>query len=315
MGEITTPGVARTGRPRDGVADAETPHQLQLVLRRFVRHRLAVASLIVLVLVIAFAFFGPLLWPYDHLIHRQIPSSQPPSLDHPFGTTTAGHDVMGQVMRGTQQSLKVAFTVALVSTTIGALWGAVAGLFGGWLEALMMRIVDVVLVIPMLLFVSALAASSHGGTGWWGIALVMSLFFWTTASRLVHGVVRSLREQMLVEAASAIGASNRRIVLRHLLPNASGPIIVFATLTVADAILVEAALSFLGFGIQPPDASLGLLIESARTAPFVRPWLFYPPGILIIVIALTVNLVGDGLRGALDPRQALLSRRRLWLRS
>lgn len=302
-------------RPADMPArppmDAPTTRQrsqLQLALRRFLRHRLAVASLIVFLLVVGFAFVGPFLWPYDHLIARGVPPSAPPSLDHPFGTTTAGQDVMGQVMRGTQQSLKVALTVALISTTIGTLWGAVAGLYGGWVDNLMMRIVDVILVVPLLVLVTAMAGNVRGGTTWWAVALVLAAFIWTSTSRVVRGVVLSLREQEFIEACRAMGASNPRVILRHLIPNAAGPIIVAGTLAVAFAILAEAALSFLGFGIQAPDTSLGLLVENARTAPFTRPWLFYPPGIFIILIALTINFIGDGLRDALDPRQTMTRR-------
>lgn len=282
--------------------------QLQLVARRFLRHRLAVGSVVLFLLIVAFAFIGPLLWPYDHLIEPGIPSSEPPSLAHPFGTTSAGHDVFGQVMRGTQQSLKVALTVALLSTAIGAVWGAVAGLYRGWADAVMMRVVDVILVVPLLVLVTAMAGSLRSGTTWWAVALVIAVFGWTGTSRIVRGVVLSLREQEFVEACRALGATDLRIIFRHLIPNATGPIIVAGTLAVAFAILIEAGLSFLGFGIRPPDTSLGLLIETARSAPFTRPWLFYPPGVFIVLICLTVNFIGDGLRDALDPRQTMVRR-------
>ncbi len=299
-----------SGRVEQGIADPNViatveRRQWQIVLLRFFRHRLAVASLLLFVLIVAFAFLGPLLWSYDHRIHPDIPSSQPPSLTHPFGTTSAGHDVMAQVMRGTQQSLKVALTVALMATAVGSIWGAVAGLYRGRIDAIMMRGVDVILILPLLVLVAALAGNVRGGTTWWAVALLISLVGWASIARVVRGVVLSLREQEFIEAAYAAGASDLRIILRHLLPNAAGPIIVAGTLAVAFAILIEAGLSFLGFGIQPPDTSLGLLIENARTAPFVRPWLFYPPGVFIILVCLTINFVGDGLRDALDPRQSL----------
>lgn len=298
-------------QPADTDAEAvrtEERSQVRLVVRRFLRHRLAVASLVVLLLVFAFAFLLPLLWPYDHTIVPGAPSSAPPSAEHPFGTTRAGHDVLGRVMRGTQQSLKVALTVSVLSTVIGSLWGAVAGLYGGRVDSIMMRIVDIVLTVPILVLVTAVAGNFRGGTTWWPVALVMAAFFWTNSARIVRGVVLSLREQEFIEAARAIGASNTRIVLRHLIPNVSGPIIVAGTLTVAIAILVEAALSFLGFGIQPPDTSLGLQITDGVNAAFTRPWLFYPPGMFIILIALTINFIGDGLRDALDPRQTMVRR-------
>jgi peptide/nickel transport system permease protein len=282
--------------------------QLQLVLIRFLRHRLAVGSLIALLLVIAFAFLGPLVWTYDYTIDRSIPSSAPPSLDHPFGTTSAGHDMMGLVMRGTQQSLKVGLTVALMTAIIAALWGAVAGYLRGWVDALMMRIVDAILVIPLLVLVAAVAGNIRGGTSWFPVALILGIFTWPIYSRVVRGVVLSLREQEFIEAARAMGGSDARIVLRHLLPNVTGPVIVAATIAVATAILVEAALSFLGFGIQPPDTSLGLQVAQNLTAMSTRPWLFYPPGIAILIIALTINFIGDGLRDALDPRQTMVRR-------
>lgn len=302
MSERTTRADHRPGAGADAIRTEERS-QLQLVARRFLRHRLAVGSLVVLLVVFAFAFLLPLLWPYDHTIIPGAPSSSAPSTEHPFGTTRAGHDVLGRVMRGTQQSLKVALTVAVLSTVIGSLWGAIAGLYGGRIDNIMMRIVDIILTVPILVLVTAVAGNFRGGTNWWAVALVMSGFFWTNTARIVRGVVLSLREQEFIEAARAMGATNTRIVLRHLIPNTSGPIIVAGTLTVAIAILVEAALSFLGFGIQPPDTSLGLQIADGVNAAFTRPWLFYPPGLVIILIALTINFIGDGLRDAFDPRQ------------
>ena len=145
-------------------------------------------------------------------------------------------------------------------------------------------------------------------TTWWAVALIIALFSWTTIARVVRGVVLSLREQEFVEAARAAGASDARIVLHHLLPNAAGPTIVAATLLIATSILLEASMSFLGFGIQAPDISLGLMIDNARTAAFTRPWLFYPPGLFIVMICLTINFIGDGLRDALDPRQTITRR-------
>jgi peptide/nickel transport system permease protein len=300
--------VDRRPDPTDGLRRVNRSSQLRLIARRFGRHRLAVASAFGFLAIVLFAFAGPYVWPYGHAIDFSIPSNSRPSLAHPFGTTQAGHDVFGQVMRGTQQSLKVALTVSLLTTTIGSIWGAVAGLYGGRVDTVLMRIVDVILVVPLLVLVTALAGNVRGGTTWLAVALVIAMFGWTVTARVVRGVVLSLRELEYIEAAHAMGASDVRIIFRHLLPNAAGPIIVAGTLAVAAAMLIEAALSFLGFGIRPPDTSLGLLIETARTAPFVRPWLFYPPGVVIILICLTINFVGDGLRDALDPRQSMVRR-------
>ncbi len=297
-----------SGQPDAEAITTEERGQFKTVVVRFLRHRLAMISLFVFLLILAFAFLGPLVWPYDHTIQRDVPASISPTWEHPFGTTSAGNDVFAQVMRGTQQSLKVAFTVAAIATTIGAIYGAVAGYFGGRVDDILMRIVDVILVIPLLVLVAAIAGATRGGTSWYTIALIIGFFGWTSLSRLVRSVVLSLREQEFVEAARAMGASDIRIIFAHLLPNTAGVIIVAATLLIATTILAEAGLSFLGLGIQAPDTSLGLLIENARSAPFTRPWLFYPPGFFIIAIALTVNFIGDGLRDALDPRQTLVRR-------
>lgn len=265
-------------------------------------------SLVVLVVVVLAAFVGPLLWRWDHTVHLEIPPSVPPNADHPLGTTTAGHDVLGQLMRGAQQTLKVAFTVSVMGTVIGSLWGATAGYYGGRIDALMMRVADVFMIVPLLVMVAAIAGNARAGTTWYAVALIIGFFSWAQIARVVRSVVLSLREQEFVEAAKAAGASPGWIIVRHLLPNAAGPIIVAATLLIAVAILLEAGMSFLQFGIQPPDISLGQMISDARTAVSTRPWLFYPPGLLLLVICLTINFIGDGLRDALDPRQTMVRR-------
>lgn len=165
----------------------------------------------------------------------------------------------------------------------------------------MMRIADLVLTLP--LFAIALVISSRTGGSWYWIAIVIAGLTWAYVARVVRSAVLSLREKEFIEAARALGASDTRIIFRHLLPNALGPIIVNATILVATGILTETALSFLGFGVQPPDTSLGLLVSQAQTAVETRPWLFYIPGAFIIAIALTINFIGDGLRDAFDPRQ------------
>jgi peptide/nickel transport system permease protein len=293
--------------PGGAVREVRARSQTELVVRRFLRHRLAVAALVVFVLIVVFAFAGEHLWRYHH--DSITPdSSRPPSWRHPFGTDSIGHDTLAQVMRGTQQSVKIALTVALVATGFGTIWGAVAGYYRGWADALMMRMVDVVITLPTIAVAAALSGMWAGGGGWWGIALVLAGLSWTTVARVVRGVVLSLREQEFIEAARAIGASDSRIILRHLIPNALGPVIVAATIIVAVAILAETALSFVGFGVRPPDTSLGLLISSAKDASTTRPWLFYFPGVFIVLIALTVNFIGDGLRDAFDPRQSTVRR-------
>jgi peptide/nickel transport system permease protein len=275
-------------------------NQTQLVLRRFRQHKLAMVSLIVLLAIVLFAYVGGALWKYsaDAITPD---NSQPPSPAHPFGTDAVGHDTMAQVMRGTQISLQISVLVAVFSTVIGTIWGAVAGYYRGWIDTVLMRIADLVLTLP-LLAVAAVLGHNAGGT-WSLIAVVIAGLYWAYVSRVARGVVLSLREKEFVEASKALGASDARIIFRHLVPNALGSVIVNLTILVSIAILLETALSFLGFGVQPPDTSLGLLVSSAQTAVDTRPWLFYAPGLFIILIALTINFIGDGLRDAFDPQQ------------
>jgi peptide/nickel transport system permease protein len=199
----------------------------------------------------------------------------------------------------------VALVVGLLSTTVGALVGALAGFYRGWLDTILMRLTDLFLVIPSIALFALLGrrVSTGGGSSWLLIALIIAGVSWMSIARVVRGVFLSLREKEFVEAARALGASNGRIIRKHLLPNAVGPIIVNATVSVAVAILIESALSYLGLGIKPPDTSLGLLVASGQQAATTRPWLFYFPGLFIILIALCVNFLGDGLRDAFDPTQ------------
>jgi peptide/nickel transport system permease protein len=293
-----------TGGPR-GDAEAITTKersQFQMIARQFFKHRLAVGSLVVLILVALFAFVGPLVWTYDHTIHREIPPGVRFSWEHPFGTTRQGHDFLGQMMRAVQQTLKVGFVVAIMVTGIGTLMGALAGFYRGWVDSSIMRGVDVLIIVPLLAVVLVLSTAFRS-TSWYHVALIIGAFGWLGTSRVVRGMVLSLREQEFVEAARALGASDARIMGRHLIPNAIGVIIVDATLWIAIAILIEATLSFIGFGITIPDTSLGLLIQNAQTMLFTRPELFYIPGVFLIIICLSINFIGDGLRDALDPKQ------------
>ncbi|GAA4905161.1 peptide/nickel transport system permease protein [Stackebrandtia albiflava] len=279
--------------------------QFEMVVRRFMRHRLAVTSLILLVLLLLIAFVGPLFykWGYEPQ-PGEIPIAKAPSGEHWFGTTRKAQDLLGLIIRGTQQSLKIGLLVAVLDIGIGAVWGAVAGLFRGWVDAIMMRIVDVIFVVPFLAVVAAVSTGINRVT-WLEIALLIGLLGWGTTARLVRGQVLSLREQEFIEAARAVGASNTRIVFRHLLPNVTGIILVSATLAIVSAILLESALSFLGFGIQAPDTSLGSQVSDGAGSAQNKPWLFYFPGITLVLICLTFNFIGDGLRDAFDPRQTL----------
>ena len=284
---------------REFTVEART--QTQMVIRRFMAHRLAVFSLVVFVIIVVGSLGGAHLWKYQYAdITDQF--STPPSLAHPMGTDDIGHDTFSQVLRGAQKSVQVALLVAVLSTGFGAVLGAVAGYYRGIVDTLLMPFTDLVLTIP-LLAISGLLAGTISGGDWFLVAIVISSVSWTSIARVVRGTFLSLREKEFVDAARALGANDRRIIFRHLLPNATGSIIVNATITVAVAILIETALSFLGLGIRPPDTSLGLLVSAGQQAAQTRPWLFYFPGLVIIMIALTINFIGDGLRDAFDPTQ------------
>jgi len=306
MSDVHTPPAAQVAAPVGSGGRVEREftvkerRQWQIVVRRFLRHRLAVTSLIVFLFLVVLAFLGPHLWIHGYT-DLDSPGNVRFSGQNPMGTDNLGHDLFAQVLRGMQQSLKVAFIVTLLSTGIGAPYGATAGYFGGRVDAIMMRICDVLLTLPLLLVAGALVTGQGGSV--LTVGLVLGLLGWVVDARVVRGVVLSLREQEFIEASRALGAGTVRIVFRHLLPNATGAIIVQVTLNIAGAILAEAGLSFLGLGVQVPDTSLGLLVNQARSAVDTRPWLFYWPGIMIILIALTINFVGDGLRDAFDPRQ------------
>ena len=271
------------------------------MLERFLHNRLATTGAILLLLLVVFAFVGPLLWTYDYRFHAEIITDSPPSLAHPFGTSRSGHDLLGQVMRGTQQSLQVGVIAGTLSAGIGAVWGAVAGLRGGWLDSLLMRGVDVVLTVPLLVIVLVLAGG--GGATWLEVAIVIGLFGWAAVARIVRGLAVSVCAHEYVDTARALGASDRRILVAHVLPNVAGAAAVAGTVTASAAVLIEAALSFLGFGVTPPDTSLGQLVGTAQDAAFTRPWLFLLPGAFLVVVSVAVNLVGDGLADALDVRR------------
>ncbi|OSM44252.1 ABC transporter permease [Nesterenkonia sp. PF2B19] len=302
--------------------------QGQLVRRRFFAHKPAVISMIVLlsIIVVAFTSIGPTgeggWWGKSFLQTNPVVDGGRPTMfrdgflgEYPFGQDNNGRDYFALVMRGAQQSLIVAFGVALSSTVIGVLVGALAGYFRGWVESLLMRLTDTVIVVPLLALAAVFGSYAQnlpGGT--LTLALLLGCVTWTGMARLVRAEVLSLREKEYVAAAAAMGAHPARIIVKHMLPNSVGVIIVNATFAIAAAILLETSLSFLGFGIQPPESSLGLLIDLNQNAFTTRPWLFWFPGLFIIAIALSVNFIGDGLRDAIDPRQKRTGDKRPTLR-
>jgi peptide/nickel transport system permease protein len=295
----------------------------RIVLRRFLGHRAAVISLVVLALVVLLSYSSVGIhafgidtrgwWRWEFSEISSVQNGGQPTLtlwpfnvgDHPFGQDSVGHDVFADVMRGIQQSLMIVFVTGLVSTVVGSVLGAIAGYFGGWIDSILMRLTDMVIVVPLYLIAAIVGSrlSGAGGGGSFFLALLLGLLTWTTLARLVRGEVLSLREREFVDAARVAGASSTRIMFRHILPNAVGVIIVSATITMSAVILLETALSFIGFGVHAPDVSLGLLISNNQAAFGTRPWLFWWPGVFIVLIALSINFIGDGLRDAFDPRQ------------
>ena len=276
----------------------------QLVRQRFMQHRLAVVALVLLSLLVALAWIIPTLT--GELYQKTSLSliDQGPSLAAPLGYDHLGENTFVRLMRATQTSLTIGFAAVLIIVGIGVTLGAIAGYVGGWVDNLLMRFVDVVLSIPSFFFIVALVAFWGGGNVW-VIIFAIGLAGWTTAARLVRAEFLRLREVDFVQAARALGASPRRIVLRHMLPMALAPILVAATLGIADSVVLEAALSFLGFGISPPEASLGNMLNNAQRYFYREPILMFYPGIMLILVVLCASFLGDGLRDALDPRQRI----------
>jgi peptide/nickel transport system permease protein len=282
--------------------------QWALARRRFFRHKLAIGSLIVLALIFLAAIFANHLTPYTYSQINLNDIGVKPTFagHHFFGTDQLGRDYFTRVLYGIRTTARVAFLVAILSSIIGVVVGAVAGYYGGWVDNLLMRFVDLLLTLPGLAILLVAAALLGQGSPY-RVGVILALLFWTPLARVVRGGFLSLREKEFVEAAKALGASDRRIMFRHMLPNSLGPVIVNGTLVVAEAILVEAVLSFLGFGIRPPTPALGALIAAGESSMNTLWWLVTFPGIVIVAICLCVNFIGDGLRDALDPTQRNLS--------
>lgn len=294
--------------------------QGRIVLKRFLHHKgaMVAAGVFAVLLVVAYSSIGftifgvhiPGWWRYDYTETPNIVNNLHPTFSlwpfhigiHPWGQDELGHDVFAEVMRGIQQSLMIIVVIGIVSTAMGVIVGAVAGYFGGWIDAVLMRLTDMVIIVPLVLL-AAVIGHYAAGSGPFALALLLGMLSWTSLARLVRGEVLALRGREFVEAAKVAGASHWRIIFKHILPNAAGVVIVSMTLTMAASLLLEAALGYLGLGVQYPDISLGSLMERYQTSFETRPWLFWYTGSFILVIALAVNFVGDGLRDAFDPRQ------------
>jgi peptide/nickel transport system permease protein len=310
--------------------EVEGLSQGQIVRRRFFRHRAAVIALVTLTSIIVFVLsaldtkMGPIRIPgwwkwgvedIPELRFEDCPGGTTgcPTLSinpnshfgfgtHPFGQDDIGRDYFALVMNGARRSLMIMFVIGIVSGFIGVVVGSISGFYGKKIDSVLMRLVDFLQTVPTII-IAAVIGKAAGQVGPLYLALFLGILGWTGLARLVRAQFLSLREMEFVDAARVAGASNLRIAFKHILPNAVGQIIVSITLIIAGAILTETALSYLGFGVVPPDVSLGLLISQYESAFTTRPWLFWWPGFFIISIALCVNFIGDGLRDAFDPRQ------------
>lgn len=269
----------------------------------FSRNRLATLGLVFLLILGSAAIFAPWVAPYDPNAINLLPDQvlQPPSWAHPFGTDELGRDGFSRAIYGARISLAVGIIASLVAVTLGVLVGATAGMAGGWLDSFLMRSVDILLSVPLffLVMISQIVFPPSIFT----IMIVIGVASWMDISRLTRGEFLALRSSEFVSAANVVGMNPWRIAWRHILPNASGPIIVAATLRIAEAIILESTLSFIGLGIQPPHASLGSMLQKGLTRLLDAPWMVWFPGLLIALTVLAFNFVGDGIRDALDPKR------------
>ena len=306
--------------------------QSQIVRRRFVRHKGAMAGMVVLLLIVILAVtsvgLGPIpgwwKWDYTDIVPSQQGEGTPtlsvrPSWlggdgihlgDHPFGLDNErGKDMFAMTMRGVQTTLAVILVLGFLSTTIGVVIGALSGYYGKWVDSVLMRFTDIIIIVPIIV-ITAVAGFALGLSGIWPVALALGLFLWTSLARLVRAEFLAFREREFVDAARVANASDRRIIFKHILPNTVGTIVVATTLLMGAGILIETALGFLGFGVRPPQVSLGTLANDYDSAFQTRPWLFLWPGVFIVAIVLCLQFIGDGLRDAFDPRQKRIPKRK-----
>jgi peptide/nickel transport system permease protein len=310
--EIVHPGVATLVQD-----ELDTPPLSlgQLTWRRFRRHRMALIGAIVLIFLFLYAFGGSLLASEKYANYNDTSiSMQPPSFAHPFGTDAIGRDIMARTIYGGQISLIIGLFAVMIETFFGILVGALAGYYGGVLDNILMRITEAMLNIPEIFLLIVMAKFFSGripdleimGRTFSGsvvvIVVIIGATSWMYLARIVRAEFLSLKENDFVLAARATGTSNTEIIFRHILPNSIAPIVVTATLGVANAILAEAYISFLGLGVQPPTATWGNMLDGANNYLDTAPWLWFFPGLLILLTVLSINFLGDGLRDALDPR-------------
>lgn len=290
-----------TAQQAQQIVAGEHEGLLRMATRRFVRHRLAMAGLITLIVIVLIAFLAPVFFPLDPIKPSYDNLGQPPGPNHLLGGDLSGRDILARVIHGTRVSLIAGFGAVIVFVTIGTAVGLIAGAFGGLADQILMRLTDIILSIPPLLLIIVFISIVGPGLG--SVIAVIGLVFWPQTARLVRGQLLTLREAEFVTASRVIGVRERSIVGRHMLPNIFGPLTVVATFGVASAILLEAALSFLGLGVQPPDPDWGSMVSEGRTWMLLSPWTAVVGGLAIMVAVVAFNLVGDGLRAQFDPRQ------------
>ncbi len=274
---------------------------LGMAFRRFKKHKLAVAGAIFMIFLTVVAIFAPLISPYDPY-HVTDTFSGPPSKEHWLGTDQVGRDVLSRLIYAARVSLLVGVGSVAISTVIGVFLGLISGYYGGKTDMIIMRVVDVMMSFPPILLV--LVAVSIVGPNLRNLILIIGLIAWASVARLVRGSVLSIKQLDYIKASIALGLGTPRILFSHILPNVMAPVLVHATFFMAAVIIIEASLSFLGAGVQPPTASWGNMLTSAQSLTVLtsQPWLWVPPGLMIFITVLSVNFIGDGLRDALDPK-------------
>lgn len=270
--------------------------------RRFKRNKLALFGAVIILFIILTAIFAPLLAPYDPTLQNYDSLLEAPSFEHPFGTDDLGRDLLSRVIYGARYTLLVGIGVVIIVAALGSVLGFLAGYYGGKVDTVIMRLVDVMLAIPALVLALAIAGALGGGI--WNVIIAIGAVGWTQFARLVRGEVLKLRESEYIQAARALGASDFKIISKHIAPNMMAPVIVYITLYIPSAILWAASLSFLGLGVQPPYPEWGALIANGRSYISFAWWIATIPGFAIMLTVLGFNFLGDGLRDALDPKMA-----------
>jgi peptide/nickel transport system permease protein len=278
--------------------------QWQMAVERFRQHRPAVAGLVILGALALLSAAAPIVSPYDPEKTALLLIYEPPSIAHPFGTDGLGRDLATRILYGGRVSLSIGLLAVAVAISVGTLVGTVAGYYGRWIDGVLMRFVDMMYSFPRL-FLLILFGVLFKGMTLPVIVTVLGLLSWMTTARLVRASFLALKHREFVEAARSVGAGDRRIIVRHILPNALAPIIVAATLGVAAAIIAESTLSFLGLGIQPPTPTWGNMLRDATSEMEKAPWIAIFPGLFIFLAVVSINFIGDGLRDALDPRHVV----------